>query len=60
MNTQQCKDLIKKDLQEAAGRCNDLINELEDTELIFVDKELDRIMHYLESAKLRLKGCEDY
>jgi len=60
MNTQKCKEFIKKDLQSAVARCNDLINEIEETELIFVHNQLDRIMRDLENAKKRLKDCEDY
>ena len=60
MNTQKCKELIKRDVQEAATRCNDLINEVEDIDLNFIDKQLDRIMRDIENAKNRLKGCEEY
>ena len=60
MDTQKCRELIKRDLQEAATRCNDLLNEVEDTDLNFVDKQLDRIMRDLDNAKSRLRGCEDY
>lgn len=60
MTEQKCKEFIKNDLQNAVTHCNDLINEIGNTDLIFVDMELNRIMRHFEDAKLHLKGCEDY
>jgi len=60
MKTKQCKEFIKKDLQNAAVALNDLINEIDTEELVDVDMSLDRIMRHFDHAKIHLKGCEDY
>lgn len=60
MNEEQCKTLIKEDLNGAVSRCNELINEIDTIDLNDVDWQLDRIFRKIVNAKMRLKECEDY
>lgn len=60
MNELQCKKLIRHDLEEAQARCAMLLQEFDETELIDIDTQMDRIARCLSDSKLRLKDCEDY
>lgn len=60
MNEQQCKKLIRRDVEEAQARCALLLQDYDETELIDIDTEIDRIVRGLTDVKLRLRDCEDY
>lgn len=60
MNEQQCKKLIRRDVEEAQARCALLLQDYDETELIDIDTEIDRIVRGLTDVKLRLRDCEDF
>lgn len=60
MNEQQCKKLIRQDVEEAQARCAVLLQDYDETELTDIDTEIDRIVRGLTDVKLRLRDCEDY
>lgn len=60
MNEQQCKKLIRRDVEEAQARCALLLQDYGETELIDIDTEIDRIVRGLTDVKLRLRDCEDF
>lgn len=60
MNEQQCKRLIRQDVEEAQTRCEMLLQDFDGTDLIDIDTEIDRIVRGLTDVKLRLRDCEDY
>lgn len=60
MNEQQCKKLIQRDVEEAQARCALLLQDYDETELIDIDTEIDRIVRGLTDVKLRLRDCEDF
>lgn len=60
MNEQQCKRLIRQDVEEAQARCEMLLQDFDGTDLIDIDTEIDRIVRGLTDVKLRLRDCEDY
>jgi len=60
MNEEQCRDLIKRDVQEMAALCSELLNELDEIDLNEVDRQLDLIVGKYGRAKKRLYDCEDY
>lgn len=60
MNEQQCKKLIRHDVEEAQARCVVLLQDFDKTDLIDIDMQIDRIARSLADSKSRLKNCEDY
>jgi len=60
MNEQQCKDFIKKDVQEMAALCAELLAELDGIDLNEIDRRLDQLVGKYGKAKKRLLDCEDF
>lgn len=60
MNEQQCKKLIRHDMEEAQARCAMLLQDFDQADLIEIDMQIDRIARSLSDGKSRLKDCEDY
>ena len=60
MIEQQCRELIKKDLQEARNIAVEIISTMDELDLNDIDFQIDRTKRFLDSAKDRLKNCEDF
>ena len=60
MNEQNCRTLIKSDLQGVAACCKMVFNGIEEFDLNTIDGYIDSMAKHLETAKKRLKDCENY
>ena len=60
MTEEKCKELIKKNVYGAYRRCRSIYNDFDEIDFNDIDWQIDQVMRNLETAKKRLKGCEDY
>jgi hypothetical protein len=60
LSEQKCREFIKSDLWDATARCEVIINGMNELDLNDIDWQLDQVIRHLETAKTRLKNCEDY
>ena len=60
MNVTQCKDLIKRDVQEMSALCSELLAGIDEIDLNEIDRRLDQLVGKYGKAKKRLYDCEDF
>ena len=60
MTEQKCRELIKSDLRDITVQCGVILEEMDEFEFVAIDWQLDRVIRTLETAKKRLKDCENY
>jgi len=60
MTEEKCREFIKSDVQGVAACCKMLFNGMEEFDLSTVDGYIDSMITHLETAKKRLKDCENY
>jgi len=60
MTEEKCRELIRSDVQGVAACCKMLFVGMTEFDLNTIDGYIDSMMRHLETAKKRLKDCENY